>query len=161
MPFDIEPFSDTDTDALIALSLRAWGPVFPEMEKAVPAYVYENFYPNGWDVRQTADIKAMLSDDETEVWVAKENGKLLGYVGLRKHAEDRMGEIYILAVDPDHQRRGLGSALMEYGCSQLRKAELNMVMVETGGDPGHAPSRATYESFGFERWPVARYFKQL
>jgi len=161
MAFDIELFSDEDTDDLIALSMRAWGPVFPKMEKAVPPYVYQNFYPQGWEARQTADIKAMLSDGEAQVWVAKEEGALLGYVGLRKHPEDKMGEIYILAVDPDHQRRGLGSALMDHGCEQLRQAGLNMVMVETGGDPGHAPSRATYESFGFERWPVARYFKEL
>ena len=161
MAFDIDPFSDTDTDALIDLSLRAWTPVFPKMEKAVPAYVYENFYPDGWKARQTSDIKAMLRDGETDVWVAKDNGELLGYVGLRKHPEDHMGEIYILAVDPDHQRRGIGHTLMDHGCAQLRQAGLNMVMVETGGDPGHAPSRATYESFGFEPWPVARYFKEL
>ena len=36
-----------------------------------------------------------------------------------------------------------------------------MVMVETGGDRGHAPARATYEGLGFQRWPVARYFKDL
>lgn len=161
MTYNIEPFSATDTDALIALSLRAWAPVFPKMEAAVPAYVYQNFYPQGWEARQTADVHAMLADGETDVWVAKENGTLLGYVGLRQHPEDQMGEIYILAVDPDHQRRGLGHTLMEHGCEHLRQAGLNMVMVETGGDPGHAPSRATYENFGFERWPVARYFKEL
>jgi len=36
-----------------------------------------------------------------------------------------------------------------------------MVMVETGGDRGHTPARATYEGLGFQRWPVARYFKDL
>jgi hypothetical protein len=36
-----------------------------------------------------------------------------------------------------------------------------MVMVETGGDPGHAAAQAGYEAAGFERWPVARYFKNL
>jgi hypothetical protein len=38
---------------------------------------------------------------------------------------------------------------------RARDAGMNMVMVETGGDPGHAPARATYEKAGFERWPVA------
>ena len=161
MAFEITAFLDEDTDALIALSLRAWAPVFPKMKEAVPAFVYQNFYPQGREARQTADLHAMLSDGETDVWVAKEGNELLGYVGLRRHRQDNMGEIYILAVDPDHQRRGLGAALMEHGCAQLRQAGLKMVMVETGGDPGHAPSRATYENFGFERWPVARYFKEL
>lgn len=34
-------------------------------------------------------------------------------------------------------------------------------MVETGDDPGHQPSLSTYESAGYERWPVARYFREL
>jgi hypothetical protein len=38
---------------------------------------------------------------------------------------------------------------------------MRMVMVETGDDPGHMPARRAYEAVGFERWPVARYFKDL
>lgn len=34
-------------------------------------------------------------------------------------------------------------------------------MVDTGGDPGHAPGRAVYESAGFEQRPVACYFKEV
>ena len=34
-------------------------------------------------------------------------------------------------------------------------------MVETGGDPGHAPARATYSATGFTLLPVARYFQLL
>ena len=34
-------------------------------------------------------------------------------------------------------------------------------MIETGDVGGHAPARAAYESLGFQRWPVARYFKSL
>jgi ribosomal protein S18 acetylase RimI-like enzyme len=86
---------------------------------------------------------------------------VLGWVGARLHLEDRMGEIYILAVDPDHQRRGVASALMEHAMAAMREAGMEIVMVETGDDPGHAPSRATYEQAGFERWPVARYFREL
>jgi hypothetical protein len=33
--------------------------------------------------------------------------------------------------------------------------------VGTGGDPGHAPARAAYESFGFTLLPSARYLKLL
>jgi hypothetical protein len=35
------------------------------------------------------------------------------------------------------------------------------VMVETGGDPGHAPARRTYESAGSRLFPIARYFNKL
>lgn len=36
-----------------------------------------------------------------------------------------------------------------------------MIMVESIGDADHAPARSTYETFGFEPWPMARYFKPL
>jgi GNAT superfamily N-acetyltransferase len=72
-----------------------------------------------------------------------------------------MGEIYILVVDPDHQRRGVGRMLLHHAYRRVEDAGLRMVMVETGDDPGHAPARRTYEAAGFERWPVARFFKDL
>jgi ribosomal protein S18 acetylase RimI-like enzyme len=72
-----------------------------------------------------------------------------------------MGEIYVLVVDPDFQKRGIGKLLMEHAFKQSRAAGMKMIMVETGDDDGHAPARAAYESNGFERWPVARYFKEL
>jgi hypothetical protein len=43
----------------------------------------------------------------------------------------------------------------------MKAAGMSVAMVETGGDPGHAPARYTYEKMGFGLFPVARYFKKL
>jgi GNAT superfamily N-acetyltransferase len=106
-----------------------------------------------------------LLDEPEPIWVAvdsqSEKAEILGRIGIRFHHEDQMGEIYILAVDPTHQRRGVSKGLMDHGMALMREAGLAIVMVETGDDPGHAPSRAAYEQVGFERWPVARYFQKL
>ena len=161
MDFEITPFAPAYEPQVLALSLRAWAPVFEKLEPAVPPYVFRAFYPQGWQIRQAADIDAFLRAEGRHAWVAVEDGSVLGWVGARLHPEDRMGEIYILAVDPDHQRRGVASALMEHAMAAMREAGMEIVMVETGDDPGHAPSRATYEQAGFERWPVARYFRKL
>ena len=72
-----------------------------------------------------------------------------------------MGEIYMVAVDPDFQGRGIGSTLIESALAWMKDAGMSIAMVETGGDPGHAPARHTYEKVGFELFPVARYFKKL
>lgn len=146
---------------ILALSIRAWTPVFEKMQPAVPDYVYNAFYPAGWQTRQLADIEQLLATESQNIFVADASGEVAGFVGVRIHPEDQMGEIYILAVDPDHQRGGVATSLMEFAFDHMRKLGLAMVMVETGGDPGHATSRACYESVGFERWPVARYFKKL
>jgi hypothetical protein len=34
-------------------------------------------------------------------------------------------------------------------------------MVETGGDPGHAAARRTYQNVGYVHLVIARYFKKL
>lgn len=161
MTMAIAPYAPEHRAAVLALSLRAWAPVFPHVEQAVPDFVFANFYPKGWEERQLQDLGAFLDAEGQAVWLAWKGDALLGWVGLRTHAEDRMGEIYVLAVDPAAQRRGVAKALLNHGFAQLREAGLAMVMVETGDDPGHAPSRATYEQAGFERWPVARYFRPL
>ena len=164
MPEDtlvIEAYDDSFRDDVLALSVRAWEPVFPEMRKAVPGFVYKSFYPDGWRARQTADVGAFLDADESLTWIAHVGRRVLGFVGARVHPEDNMGEIYIIAVDPSAQRRGIATALMDTANAAFRDKGLAMVMVETGGDPGHGASRATYEAAGFERWPVARYFKPL
>ena len=161
MTVAVQPYKEAHREAVLALSMRAWAPVFADLEPAVAAYVYQAFYPRGWQVRQSNDIANFLSADPHNVWVAMENGELLGWVGLRLHAEDSMGEIYILAVDPDAQRRGVARLLMQDAFDRLKNAGMKIVMVETGDDPGHTSSRATYEKLGFERWPVARYFREL
>ena len=154
-------FDERHLQEVLELSIRAWRPVFPAMQREMPSYIYDAFYPEGWETRQRTDIAAVCRDKETDVWVAHLDGTLCGFIGLRVHDEDSMGEIYVLAVDPDCQRRGVGSALIAFAFDWMREQNLAMAMVETGGDQGHAPSRATYEHAGFERLPVARYFRKL
>jgi len=43
----------------------------------------------------------------------------------------------------------------------MRSRGMDIAVVETGGDPGHAPARAAYESAGFTLLPIARYFRLL
>lgn len=72
-----------------------------------------------------------------------------------------MGEIYMVAVDPDFQGQGIGTALIEVALTSMKDAGMSIAMVETGGDDGHAPARRTYEKVGFGLLPIARYFKKL
>lgn len=148
-------------DALLELSIRAWEPVFPLVKAEVSPFVYQAFYPEGWRTRQRADLAEVLDKEPDTVDVALDGERPVGCASTRLHPEDNMGEVYVIVVDPDYQQRGVGRALMEHSLELARLAGMTMVMVETGDDSGHAPARAAYESIGFERWPVARYFKDL
>jgi GNAT superfamily N-acetyltransferase len=71
------------------------------------------------------------------------------------------GEIDMVAVDPEHQGRGLGSALVEFAVAQIAAAGVGLAEIGTGGDPGHAPARRVYEKAGFTALPLVRYYKAL
>ncbi|WP_150253897.1 GNAT family N-acetyltransferase [Nocardiopsis deserti] len=65
------------------------------------------------------------------------------------------------SVDADHQGRGVGTALTEAATDWIREQGAAVAMVETGGDDGHAPARATYERAGYTALPIVRYFRKL
>lgn len=157
---EIQPYSDTQLDAVIRLSLRAWEPVFVSIENAMDRDVYLEMHPD-WRVTQREAVEAVCADDDTQVWVAIEEQTVAGFAAIKMHADDRLGEIYMIAVDPNFHRRGIATALTNHSFEEFKKAGMSVAMVETGGDPGHAPARSTYESAGFRLFPVARYFKKI
>ena len=157
----IEPYDPRQLDAVIRLSLRAWAPVFDSIQNAMDFDVYRAFYPDDWRVSQQKAVEEVCADADTKVWVAIDSGSTVGFVAVKLHLESSMGEIYMIAVDPDYQRRGIGAALTQFALDWMKVAGMSIAMVETGGDPGHAPARYTYEKMGFRLLPIARYFKKL
>ena len=157
----IELYDDSKLDAIVRLSLRAWEPVFESLRDAMGPAVYRAFYRDDWRAAQRRAVEAVCSSGDLHVWVATEESRTAGFVALKLHPEDRMGEIYMIAVDPDFQRRGIAARLTGHSIDWFRDAGMSIAMVETGGDPGHAPARRAYEVAGFRLLPVARYFKSL
>lgn len=158
---NIVPYRAEFRKQVVDLAISAWKPVFAKTRNDVPKFVYDNFWPQGWEFRQSAEVATLLDSDPGKIWLALRENDLVGFVGISIHPEDRMGEVSIVAVSPEHQRKGIGKALMEFAEQNVRDLGMKMVMVETVGDSGHEPARRVYEALGYERWPVARYFKQL
>ncbi len=156
----IEPYDSSHGDAVARLSLRAWSPVFDSLKEALDADVYQSFYPDGWRVSQEKSVRDACASADMKVWVAIEAGAVAGFVAIRFH-EGKLGEIYMIAVDPDYQRRGIAMALTDFAVERMKEAGMEIAMVETGGDPGHAPARAAYEKAGFRVLPLARYFRKI
>lgn len=157
----VRPFEEGDAGAVVDLSLRAWAPVFASIERAMGSEIYGLLYPDGWRESQRRAVDAVCSSRETRVWVAEAGGSAVGFVAVQLHPESGYGEIYMLAVDPDHQSRGIGTALTEFALGRIKESGISVAMVETGGDPGHAAARRTYEKAGYQLLPISRYFKKL
>ena len=156
----IRPYADRDGEAVVRLALRAWTPVFASLEAAMEPGVYCAFYPD-WPVQQRRAVEAALANPAMAVWVAEREGEVAGFVAVVLHRDDALGEVHMLAVDPAHQRAGVGTALTDFAVERMRAAGMAVAMIETGGDDGHAPARATYERAGFRALPVVRFFKKL
>ncbi len=110
---------------------------------------------------QAAEVRNAIEATDARTWVAEVADAPQGFATALVAPAAEMGEIVMVAVDPSHQRQGLASALTEAATAWLRDQGAITVMVETGGDVGHAAARATYESAGFKALPVMRYFKTL
>ncbi len=156
----IRPFDDCDADAVVGLSLRAWVPAFASLEQVLGSEIFRRQHPD-WREDQRRAVEAVCASQETRVWVAEVGGSTVGFVAVEIHPESSIGEIYMLAVDPDHQGGGTGTALTEFALERIKDARMAVAMVETGGDPGHAAARRTYEKVGYVHMPIARYFKKL
>ena len=155
----IRPYRPTDRDAVVEFAVRAWAPVFASIKEALDPDFYEISYPGGWEKNQRAAVAASLEDEHAWVW--DEQGTAVGFVTVKLDDASKLGEIYMIAVDPEQQQKGIAKALTDFAVEQMREAGMTMAMVETGLDDGHAPARRTYEKAGFVVWPAARFFKPL
>lgn len=157
----IRLYREDDAPDVVRLSLRAWAPVFDSERDAMGDEIFERLYGDDWRRRQQQDVEKVLADEEMEVRVAEVNGKVVGFVAAVLKVDSGMGEIYMLAVEPESQNHGLGTRLTDVATDWIREAGLSLALVSTGGDVGHAPARRTYEKAGYTPVPSVHYFKAL
>jgi ribosomal protein S18 acetylase RimI-like enzyme len=146
---------------VVDLSLRAWAPAFASLERVLGSDIFRRQHPD-WREDQRRAVEDVCATKKGRVWVAEAGASAVGFVAIELHHPERdMGEISMMAVDPDHQGGGIGTALTEFALDRLKDAGMKVAMIETGGDPGHAAPRRTYEKAGCVLLPIARYFKNL
>ena len=156
---EIRAATPDDEDRIVELSLAAWAPVFASMADVLGPALFRQLFGADWRRYQETDVRRACST--YQVWVATDGADVVGFTAIDLPEGEPHGEIYMLAVDPAHQGRGAGSALTGFAVEQMRSAGRALAIVNTGGDPGHAPARATYERNGFRSLPAEQYFLLL
>lgn len=158
---EIRELRDSDLDAVVDLAVRAWAPVFASLREVLGDPIFLRLNPD-WESEQADAVRGSCTSEEHDAFVAVVDGRPVGFVTIALNAfHERMGVIDIVGVDPDYQRRGIGSELTGFALDHMRRSGMDIAAVGTGGDPGHAPVRALYVESGFTLLPSARYLKLL
>jgi len=157
----IRLFEDDDLDTVVRLSLVAWVPVFHSFRQVLGPAIYGILYPD-WQKSQRVCVEGICRDREKyTTWVAEVGGAVVGFTSYLLDPEERSGEVVLLAVHPHDQNRGIGTELSRFALDRIRETGRQLAIVGTGGDPGHAPARRTYEKAGYTPLPLVRYYKYL
>ena len=161
MNLHIRPVCDNDVKDLVQLSLLAWVPVFISFEQVLGSTIYKLIWPD-WRTSQKEGVETVCKDSEKNtVWVAELDGMVVGFLAYELNDKDKTGEVMLLAVHPEYQSRGIGTELNTFALEKMRESGMKLAVVGTGGDPGHAPARRSYEKAGYTPLPLVRYYKDL
>lgn len=95
-----------------------------------------------------------LDDRKSEEWfdpegffLAEREGRLVGFHWTKVHAEEQIGEVYVVGVLPSAQGGGLGKALTIVGMRHLAARGLPTAMLYVDAD--NKPAVTVYERLGF------------
>jgi GNAT superfamily N-acetyltransferase len=158
----IRPFEASDLEAIVEFSLRAWQPVFESLRQVLGDAIFVRLHEPEWTAVQAEAVRSSCTSEDRDVFVAVADGLPVGFAAVALNAfHERMGVVDIVAVDPDYQRRGIARQLMARSAEHMRAQGMDIAAVGTGGDPGHSPARALYESLGYTALPGVRYLRML
>ncbi|MFE4536308.1 mycothiol synthase [Streptomyces scopuliridis] len=100
-----------------------------------------------------------LDDRTAEPWfdpkgffLAERDGELVGFHWTKVHAEEQLGEVYVLGIRPDAQGGGLGKALTAIGLRHLAAQGLPTAMLYVDAD--NTAALTVYERLGFSTHEV-------
>ncbi|MEQ1850588.1 MAG: GNAT family N-acetyltransferase [Chthoniobacteraceae bacterium] len=87
--------------------------------------------PHDWRWRKARHVDEDVEANPDGVFVAEEDGKVLGYISTRIDREAGKGRIPNLAVDKAAQGRGIGRQLIEHALDYFRREGMAFAMIET------------------------------
>jgi [ribosomal protein S18]-alanine N-acetyltransferase len=117
--------------------LQACDVIMPVMLAAFPPE-----YGEAWNTQQV--LAQLVQPNTTSVIARSQNGDSVGFA-IGRQILDEM-ELLLFAVDPDHQGKGIGSALLHRFLEMCRAQRVKLTFLEMRTNN---PAFSIYEKFGF------------
>ncbi|GEO97272.1 ribosomal-protein-alanine acetyltransferase [Kocuria turfanensis] len=109
----------------------------------VHALEQDLFPADAWPLEM---FSAELAQPVCWYWVAEQDDRIVGYAGLM--CIRPVGDVQTIAVLPEHEGRGIGSALLRTLHGQARELGATEVLLEVRADNPRA--QRLYRRFGYE-----------
>ena len=101
---------------------------------AIDQRVEEQFgvlHGQDWRLRKARHIDEDVESNAAGIFVAEEDGRILGYITTRLERAIGKGRIPNLAVIAEVRGRGVGRQLIEYALEYFRREGMSFAMIET------------------------------
>ena len=139
----------------IGTSTLPWRPFEPGVDD--DAWIAVNNRAFDWHPEQGGWTRDMLTEHFTEPWfdpagflMHERDGRLAAFCWTKIHADENpaLGEIYVIAVDPDFHGAGLGTSITLAALDWLQR-ERGITVGMLYVDAANEPAVRLYEKLGF------------
>jgi ribosomal protein S18 acetylase RimI-like enzyme len=139
----VRPAAAEDVSAVREVADAAWWDTYPGVLET------EQIREGLANLYDAAFLERVLAEREDLLFlVAERDGEVVGFASAQQTFADEV-ELYTLFVHPDHQRDGVGTALLEAVEATARDAGVERL--RTGVLAGNRAARSFFEGHGFER----------
>jgi len=124
----IRSFQASDTEALKEIIVLAFDGVSMEQNME---QIFGQVGPTTWQERKRRKMEADILANPEGIFVAEDEGGIMGFITARLDPVTRIGWIVNMAVLPKHQGRGIGKQLLAKILDYLRAQGMEYVKIET------------------------------